>query len=163
MTELKVVAIDPARLDAIRAAGADEEGNPWKPEPAQGWEPLRCCLRLAERGEGVALISYAHFAERSPWREVGPVFVHAETCAGYPDPGAFPDAFRTGPRLLRTYHADGSLDYADITLVPEGADVAEAVAELLSRPGVDEVHARAAEAQCFTFAVRAATQPAGMP
>jgi hypothetical protein len=156
MIELNVIAIDPARLDAIRAAGADEQGNPLRPEPAHGWEPLRCCLRLAERGEQVALISYAHVTDPSPWREVGPVFVHAEACKGYPDPAAFPEAFRTGPRLLRTYHADGSLDYADITLVPAGADVAEAVAELLSRPHVDEVHARAAEAQCFTFAIRAA-------
>jgi hypothetical protein len=155
MTEIEVIAIDAARLDAIRAAGADEEGNPFTPYAAAGREPLRCCLTLAGEGEQIALISYAHFTERSPWREVGPVYVHAEACKGYLDTAAIPEPFRIGPRLLRTYAADGTMDYANNTFVPKGGDVAAAVADLLSRPGVAEVHARASIPQCFTFAVRA--------
>jgi hypothetical protein len=155
MIELDIIAIDPARLDTIRAAGADEEGNPFTPQTAAGWEPLRCCLRHAELGEQIALISYAHFTNPSPWREVGPVFVCAEPCKGYPDTAAFPEGFRTGPRILRTYRADGSLDYDNITYVHTGDDVAAQVAGLLDRPGVAEVHLRAHQAQCFTFAVRA--------
>jgi Protein of unknown function (DUF1203) len=155
MTELEIVAIDPARLDAIRAAGTDEEGNPFRVIAAEGWEPLRCCLRRAGEGEQIALISYAPFTARSPWREVGPVFVHGEACKGYADNAAVPEQFRYGPRVLRTYHPDGSLDYDNITLVPEGEDIAEVTAELLGRPGVAEVHARAVGPQCFLFAARA--------
>ena len=61
MSTLRYLAIDPERLDAVRRRGADEFGNPWQPRAAEGWEPLRCCLRTAGEGEDIALISY------SPW------------------------------------------------------------------------------------------------
>lgn len=154
MTELHVIAIDPGHLDDIRAAGTDGHGTVLKPFAAQGWEPLRCCLRVARPDEPIALISYAPFADPSPWREVGPVFVHAERCAGYAPDAGLPAELRTGPRVLRTYDADRALDYEDITYVPEGADLEPALADLLSRPGVDEVHVRASLSQCFTYAVR---------
>lgn len=156
MTDLTVIAIHPARLDAIRGAGKDEHGNPLAAYPAKGWEPLRCCLRTAAEAEAVALISYAPFTARSPWAEVGPVYIHAEPCAGYPDSGALPADLRTGPRVLRTYHADMSLDYDDITYVASGEDLEPALRDLLDRPGVAEVHVRASMSQCFTYAVRAA-------
>jgi hypothetical protein len=157
MSELDIIAIDPARLDAIRVAGADEEGNPFTPASAEGWEPLRCCLRRAAEGEQIALISYAHFTTPSPWREVGPVFVHAQACKGYHDSAAIPEDFRVGPRVLRTYHADGSMDYDNITYVHTGEEIAPRVAELLARPGVAEVHLRAHQAQCFLCAVKLAS------
>jgi len=150
MSDFEINAIDPARLDAIRAAGQDEEGNELSAHGAHGWEPLRCCLRKASRGEQVVLISYAPFTARSPWREVGPVFIHAEPCKGYHDTAAVPEDFRVGPRVLRTYHADGTLDYANITIVPAGEELAPAIADLFDR-GVAEIHARALEPQCFTF------------
>ena len=48
------------------------------------------------------LISYSPFTKRTPWAESGPVFVHAETCPGYPDADTLPDDLRTGPRVLKT-------------------------------------------------------------
>jgi Protein of unknown function (DUF1203) len=153
MTTLHVSAIDPARLDAIRARQHDEIGNPLAPFPAAGWEPLRCCLALAPRAEPIVLISYAPFVVRSPWTETGPVFVHHRKCPGYDSPKELPEALRTGPRILRTYHADGSLDYDDITVVEKGQDIEELLIDLLNRPAVDTVHVRALAAQCFTYAV----------
>ena len=153
MTKLQVSAIDPARLDKIRADGHDGSGRPLAPFPAAGWEPLRCCLALAPAGESILLVSYTPFTVASPWAETGPVFVHAERCPGYPVADELPAALRTGPRVLRTYHADGSLDYADITVVGEGTDIEEALVDLLGRPEVDVVHVRALAAQCFTYAV----------
>jgi hypothetical protein len=156
MTEIHVVAIDPARLAAMRASGFDEHGNPFGGYRAVGWEPLRCCLRSASPAESIALISYAAFTTPSPWREVGPVFVHADECEGYPKTSAFPEHYRQGRRLLRTYDSDLALDYDHIRMTAEGEDVEAAVRELLAVPEVAEVHVRAAEAQCFAFAVRLA-------
>ena len=83
---LTVHPIDPTRLDALRERGEDEFGNPFTATNATGdGEPLRCCLRYARSGERIALISWAPFSRTSPWREVGPVYVHAERCHGYPD------------------------------------------------------------------------------
>ena len=77
-------AIDPARLDVVRRNGTDGHGNDLYAFPATGkGEPLRCCLRMAREGESIALISFAPFAQASPWTEVGPVYVHADRCAGH--------------------------------------------------------------------------------
>jgi hypothetical protein len=155
MTAVRVHAIDPARLDAIRAAGHDGHGNPLLAYPAEGWEPVRCCLRVATPGEQIALISFAPFAHPSPWTEVGPVFMHAEACAGHAPEDGLPAQLRTGPRVLRTYRADDTLDYEDIAIVGDGEDIAPALDAALARPEVATVHVRAFASQCFLFAVTA--------
>jgi hypothetical protein len=149
---LTVHPIDPARLDAVRTAGVDEFGNPFTSYSASGdGEPLRCCLRHARAGEQIALISWAPFTEVSPWREVGPVYVHAEPCTGPAEPG-IPAGLNRGPLLLRTYRADGSMNYDHNTLI--GADDVEPMLEdLLVRPGVATVHVRTVLPQCFLYAV----------
>ena len=149
---LTVHAIDPARLDAVRDAGTDGFGNPFTAYDATGdGEPLRCCLRFARAGEPIALISWAPFTEVSPWREVGPVYVHAERCVG-PAGSGIPRALSRGPLLLRTYRADGSMDYDHNTLV--GADDVEPMLDdLLAEPEVATVHVRTVRPQCFLYAV----------
>lgn len=156
MTELRVTAIDPSRLEAVRAAGKDEHGNEFRPYGALGWEPLRCCLRVAGEDERIALISYAAFTAQSPWAEVGPVYVHAVDCGGYSASSQLPAELRTGPRILRSYHADETLDYDDIEYVAGGQDIEPALRELLERPNVALVHVRAAKTQCFIYEVRPA-------
>lgn len=155
MSDLTVIPIDPARLDAMRTAAEDEHGNPFVAYAAAGWEPLRCCLRSAREGERIALISYSPFTHRSPWAEVGPVYVHADKCEGY-ESGELPPELRAGPRILRSYHADGALDYDDIVYVPGGEDIEPALRDLLARPRVAAVHVRASMTQCFTYEVRTA-------
>ena len=147
-----VHAIDPPRLDAVRRAGADGWGNPFMPYVASGeGEPLRCCLRFARAGEQIALISFAPFEQQSVWREVGPVYVHAERCSGPGEPGV-PAGLSRGPLLLRTYRADGSMNYDHNTLV--GAeDVAPMLEDLLAKEEVATVHVRTVLPQCFLYAV----------
>jgi len=149
---LTVHPLDPARLDAVREAGVDEFGNPFTPFDASGdGEPLRCCLRFAREGEQIALISWAPFTEVSPWREVGPVYVHAEHCAGY-DQHSLPGQLRRGPVLLRTYYADGSMDYEHNTVVAD-EDIEPVLDRLLAEPEVAQVHVRSLRPQCFLYAV----------
>lgn len=117
MTQLRVRAIHPAYLDNIRGAGIDSHGNRLRPFPATGaGEPLRCCLRYAEAGESITLISHAPFRTPSVWREVGPVYIHAAACDGY-----IARDFDTGPRVLRIYRSDGTMDYDHNPLVPDAA------------------------------------------
>ena len=153
MSELKVMPIDPARLGTMRRTGADEHGNEWAPFSARGWEPLRCCLSLALEGVPIVLISYQPLAGPSPWAEVGPVFVHAHACDGYRTPDALPTALAVGPRVLRTYHADGALDYDHIRVVGDGEPVEPVLRDLFDTTDVAFVHARSVSAQCFTYAV----------
>lgn len=153
MSDFRVHAIDPARLEAIRHAGRDEHGNPLTRHPAGGWEPLRCCLQVAAADEPIALISYSPFVELSLWRETGPVFVHADGCDGYQPDAGLPAALRSGPRVLRPYGPDGAISYDHIAVVEAGEDIEPALRKILGEPEVAVVHVRALAAQCFTYAV----------
>jgi hypothetical protein len=154
---LLVHAIEPAHLEAIRTTGADGHGNRLSPFAATGrGEPLRCCLRYADAGEQIALISYAPFEQPSVWREVGPVYIHAERCEGYTRPGELPERLARGPRVLRTYRADDTMNYEHNTVVSEEVDLEPTVTRLLCEPDVATVHVRTLAPQCFLYAVVAA-------
>jgi Protein of unknown function (DUF1203) len=158
MSTLQYIAIDPERLDAMRRRGADEFGNPWKPRAAEGWEPLRCCLRTAEVGEDIALISYSPWPQPwdTPWAEAGPVFVCYRRCAGYGTPDEYPPDLRGRYTLLNPFDHTGARAYKHITFVDPEDDHAAAVRLVMAQPGVAYLHVRSAVAQCFTFEVRAA-------
>jgi hypothetical protein len=153
---LTAYAIDPAELEEIRRSGRDTAGNVPVPWPDPTGVPLRCCLRRGRPDEEVLLISYAPLRTQSPWREVGPVFVHARACEGWAEDSGLPPELRRGPRVLRGYREDGSLDYGAIRVVEQGEDVEPPLQELLADPEVREVHVRALAEQCFTYRVRAA-------
>jgi hypothetical protein len=151
---LLVHAIDPIRLDRVRTVGTDGHGNQLRPFAASGeGEPLRCCLRYAKPDEPIALISYAPFERPSVWREVGPVYIHAARCDGYTPTGRLPEQLRTGPRVLRTYRADDTMNYEHNTVVTDQADLEPIVERLLRKPDVATVHVRTLAPQCFLYAV----------
>ena len=153
---LRVRAIDPARLDVVRTTGADDHGNQLRPFAATGQgEPLRCCLRYAEPGEQITLISYAPFEHPSVGREVGPVYIHAARCEGYTPTGRLPEQLAGGPRVLRTYRADDTMNYEHNTVVTGEVDLEPIIERLLSKPDVTTVHVRTLAPQCFLYAVAA--------
>lgn len=154
---LLVQAIDPARLHSVRAAGHDGHGNQLRAFAATGQrEPLRCCLRYAEPGEQITLISYAPFERPSVWREVGPVYIHAAECEGYTPTGRLPEQLSTGPRVLRTYRPDETMDYEHNTVVTDQAELQPIIERLLREPGVATVHVRTLAPQCFLYTVASA-------
>ena len=162
MSTLQYIAIDPERLDAMRHQGADEFGNPWKLRAAEGWEPLRCCLRTAGEGDGIALISYSPWPVPwdTPWGEAGPVFVCFRRCAGYQTPGEYPPDLRGRFSLLNPFDHAGARAYRHITFIEPGDDYPAAVEKVMAEPDVAYLHVRSAVAQCFTFEVRPAQRPA---
>jgi uncharacterized protein DUF1203 len=156
MTHLLVRAIDPAHLEDVRTSGADGHGNRLRPFAATGQgEPLRCCLRYAREAEQITLISYAPFDLPSVWREIGPVYIHAARCDGYAPTDRLPDELATGPRVLRTYRADHTMNYDHNTVILDEADLEPSIERLLAEPGVATVHVRTVAPQCFLYSVAA--------
>lgn len=148
--------IDPARLHSIRAGGADGHGNELRAFTAVGeGEPLRCCLRYATPGEQIALISYAPFYHPSVWTEVGPVYMHMESCLGYQHEDSLPAELSTGPCVLRTYRANNTMNYDHNTVITDQAELEPVLRRLLDNPNVATVHVRTLAPQCFLFAVTA--------
>jgi hypothetical protein len=124
-----------------------------------GGSPLRCCLRPIHPGEAVALVSYAPLRrwaletgiDPGPYDEVGPIFIHANGCAGYAGDG-YPDLLRGPRRMMRAYRADGTI--AAGRLVEPDEQPEEILAALFAGPDIAVVHARALEFGCFTFEIR---------
>lgn len=145
-----VQAIPADHLDQVRSRGADVAGHPFRPFAATDGAPLRCCLRDAVPGEPIALISYRPAADHGPYAEVGPVFVHAERCAGWSGGAGWPAGLRPRRQVLRGYDAAGDMLPAVLT-EPDGFDAG--VASLLADPRVAHVHARNVLAGCWNFTI----------
>ncbi|MGW0082963.1 DUF1203 domain-containing protein [Streptomyces sp. NPDC003393] len=156
--------IAPAVLKELRES--DDAGRRTRPfADAEGGSPLRCCLRRSEPGERIALVSYAplrRWARRTgaapgAYDEQGPVFIHAEDCAG-PDGGGLP--FTDAHRTVRRYSADGRILGGRLV---EGNPAAfeTALAEAFDDPAVALVHVRAVEYGCFLYEVRRDRPAAG--
>ena len=150
MTTFRVLAIDARELDGIRSTGRDRSGH--RPEPfvdVEGGSQLRCCLRRSTPGEHLLLIGHAPLAADRPWREVGPVFVHASRCRGYDAPERVPAWFDEQSRVVRAYDRTGAMRYAANRVVAAGEGVARALEEVFADPEVAEAHVRNLVAQCF--------------
>ncbi|MEU6814988.1 DUF1203 domain-containing protein [Streptomyces sp. NPDC046860] len=148
-------AIDGPVLAELRAR--DDAGRPMSAvTDPEGGAPLRCCLRCAEPGERVALVSYAPLrrwaaatgAEPGAYDEQGPVFIHAEPCGG---PASDGPAFTEAHRVLRRYSRDGRI--LGGRLVTPAEDFAAALTEAFTDPAVALVHVRAVEYGCFLYEV----------
>ncbi|MFE0177776.1 DUF1203 domain-containing protein [Streptomyces sp. NPDC059002] len=156
--------IAPDTLEQLRVT--DDAGRPCVPYvDAEGGSPLRCCLRPVAPGERIALVSYAPLrrwaaetgAAPGAYDEQGPVFIHADPCAG---PAAERDGYpfaRAGAlRTLRRYDTEGHIVGGRLLEIPEDAEQGfdGALAEAFADPEVALVHVRAVEYGCFHFEVR---------
>ncbi|MFD8303532.1 DUF1203 domain-containing protein [Streptomyces sp. NPDC059690] len=145
--------VPPAVLKELRVA--DDAGRPMAPvTDDEGGAPLRCCLRRSAPGERIALVSYAplrRWAARTGARpgaydEQGPVFIHAEECAG-PDLDGHP--FADAHRTLRRYSAEGHILGGELVDAPDD----DAFRKAFDDPAVALVHVRAVEYGCFLYEV----------
>ncbi|MCI2421997.1 DUF1203 domain-containing protein [Saccharopolyspora sp. K220] len=157
-----VSPIEPAVLDVLRKLDDAGREPSIRIEDDEYGEPLRCCLRRGRPGERIALVSYAPLRrwardtgiDPGAYEEVGPVFIHAETCDG-PDSPAWPEELRGTRRVLRSYASDGRI--LGGCLLDGTTHLSERTAgDLLLDPDVALVHVRAVEFGCFLFEARRA-------
>ena len=150
----RVTPIPADVLDRIRAAGHDDSGNPLVPIASEtGGAPMRCCLEPAAPGDRLCLIAYRPFTRRGPYAETGPVFIHAEACAGYTSTGSYPPGYRDWPTMVfRPYHYDGAIAYDAIQL-GDGPTAETLIAGLLADPAIEFIHTRNLYAGCYMFCI----------
>ncbi|MFJ4831783.1 DUF1203 domain-containing protein [Streptomyces sp. NPDC088747] len=155
MTTYTARPITPVILKELRVA--DDAGRGMDSvTDEEGGAPLRCCLRRSVPGELIALVSYAPLrrwasetgAEPGAYDEQGPVFIHAEECAGPDGPDGYP--FANAHRTLRRYSADGRILGGRLVDAPDDA----AFRNAFDDPAVALVHVRAVEYGCFLYEVR---------
>lgn len=156
MTTYTARPIDRMALKELRSA--DDGGREMVPvTDEEGGALLRCCLRRSVAGERIALVSYAPLrrwaagtgADPGAYDERGPVFVHAEECAG-PDGDDLP--FTNAHRTVRRYSSAGHILGGRLVEEPGGFDAV--FREAFDDPAVALVHVRAVEYGCFLYEVR---------
>ncbi|MFL5292432.1 MAG: DUF1203 domain-containing protein [Myxococcales bacterium] len=137
-------------LDHVRSSGLDASGNLVERVTAEGGEPLRCCLRNARAGESLLLFGYEPPIGKSPYREIGAVFAHADRCEGKPASAEYPSDWRKKPQVLRSYDSRGWIRDA---VVHQGSNAEAEIARLLADPETVQLHSRNVAYGCFMFVV----------
>jgi hypothetical protein len=151
MTEaFRIHPIPADLLEHVRSSRLDASGNPVEPVTAEGGEPLRCCLRNARAGESLLLFGYEPPIGKSPYREIGAVFAHAERCDSKPVHGEYPSDWRNKPQVLRSYDRRGFIRDA---VVHQGKNAEDEIARLLADPETVQLHSRNVAYGCFMFVV----------
>jgi hypothetical protein len=116
--------------------------------------PCRRCLRDAEPGEAVFLLSYDPFDSdaATPYRQPGPIFVHAEPCA-HELSDALPDQLTRRLLSVRAFD-DGHLMLGGVVI--DGAKLQETSERLLQDDDVSYLHVHNAAPGCFAARIERA-------
>jgi len=155
VSAIRIVAISTEVAEAVRRTGKDPQyGFPASTSAAPEDLPCRHCLSYIAAGvERAVLFTYDSFAGLEKLPLPGPVYIHADGCARFPEKGGMPGHLMTSPRTLNAYAHGRRLlaqEYVD------GASAELTVARLFERPDVDYVHVRSTTAGCFTFRIERA-------
>jgi hypothetical protein len=150
----RIHALSDELLAQVRSSGLDVSGNRVEDVRAESGEPLRCYLRNARPGEQLILFGYEPPIGKSPYREVGAVFAHAQSCAGTESSHSYPPEWRKKPQVLRSYNRRGWIRDA---VVHDGREPEGHVARLFADPEAVQLHSRNVAYGCYMFRVTRGT------
>jgi hypothetical protein len=138
-----VAGIDPAEADRLRAAG----GVGYTADSKPGY-PCRQCLRDAEIGDEMLLVSYDPFIASSPYRCASPIFIHRAPCESSRQ--GLPEQLTS--RTLSVRGFDSTSMMLDAALI-EGTDLAGTIETLFDNPAIDHLHVHNASRGCWAARV----------
>lgn len=146
----RIVPLPTATAERARAAvraGASDHALVITDAPES--YPCRHCLRWAQPGEALVLFPFASIAAGQPYSDIGPIFVHAESCERYRALQEFPGDFREG-RSIRGYDASETMIAGEVV---NGSGPEALVKRLLTNPQIAFLQVRSASRGCYTFGI----------
>lgn len=158
MSAIAFIALDTEEVRALQNGAPDANGQKPERHISDGdGVPCRHCQRDVGKGEPYLILSYRPFSALQPYAESGPIFLHAEPCERYAEPGKAPDMFfKNGRRyLIKGYYANDRIAYGTGTII-EPKDMADAAARILDRPDIAYVHVRSALNNCYQLRIERA-------
>lgn len=153
---VRFVAMPTEHARALQGGGADAYGLRPERRVSDGvGVPCRHCLKNVTAGEAYLVLAYRPFPELQPYAETGPIFLHAEPCAGWAASGEMPEMLSSRDYIVRGYGADHRIVYGTGKVVdtPEIAAWAET---LFQRGDVAYAHIRSARNNCYQARIEAA-------
>lgn len=140
--------IDRASADALR----DAAGEIYVAGETPGY-PCRQCLRDADIGEELILVSHDPFTTDSPYRSASPIFLHQNACEPPVDPSELP-AQLTG-RQLSVRSFDRHEMMIDATVVG-GQELGATIQAFFSDEASARIHVHNANRGCWAVSVERA-------
>lgn len=112
--------------------------------------PCRQCLRDAEVGEELILVSYDPFELSSPYRSASPIFLHLEACGSPEGPSAIPSQLARRQLSVRSF--DASEMMIDAAVI-DGDELVQTIAEFFAEDAADRLHIHNANRGCWAATV----------
>ncbi|MET4805623.1 DUF1203 domain-containing protein [Limibacillus sp. MBR-115] len=150
MTRIRFTALATDVVETYQAGGLD--ANDQKPEvhisDGDG-VPCRHCLSTVAAGQRYLILAHRPFPDKQPYAELGPIFLHGESCPRHEETAGVPPMLRSYHQVLvRGYGADNRIRYGTGRIVP-GGQLAETAEAMLAEEGVAYLHVRSASNNCF--------------
>lgn len=137
--------IDPITADHLRAAG----GQRFVADTMPGY-PCRQCLRDAEVGEVLILVSHDPFSVDSPYRASSPIFLHELPCDPPTDRTDLPEQL-TGRQLsVRAFDREAMMIDAAVI---DGHDLDEQLRRFFDDEATSDIHVHNATRGCWATSV----------
>jgi len=149
-TDYVLRPIPPAVAEALRRTATVVHTATEKP----GY-PCRQCLRDANPGEELVLVSYDPFDVDSPYRSASPIFLHRLACGEPPPAAELPTQLTCRQLGVRAF--DSRAMIVDAAII-DGTTLDATVRRMLGDPDVDHLHVHNATRGCW--AVRVTRAPA---
>lgn len=139
--------IDPDEADALRAHG----GPTYVADQRPGY-PCRQCLRDADLGDELVLVSHDPFEAGSPYRSASPIFLHRTSCEPY-DPADHPETpAQLTVRQLSVRSFDPDEMMIDAAVI-DGRDLDRTIRRFFDDDAAHRIHVHNASRGCWAVAV----------
>ncbi len=144
-----IVAIDPITADELRAAHTADVGPVTVADEHPGY-PCRQCLRDADVGDELILVSHDPFDGDSPYRSASPIFLHRVSCAPAASTDELPDQLTR--RLLSVRAFDARRMMIDAAVI-DGSQLGPTIDRLLANDAAHHLHVHNATRGCWAARV----------
>ncbi len=150
MISIRFEAMPEETARAFQAGAADINGQTPERQVSDGQgNPCRHCLTDIPQGEAFLILAYRPFPKPQPYAEVGPIFLHAQTCERHDGSSGIPAIFRNREQIMiRGYGEDDRIVYGSGRVIAT-AGLAAAAAKLFERPEIAYIHLRSASNNCY--------------
>lgn len=142
-----------SRLSPIPSEDADalrRRGGPVYVADHKPGYPCRQCLRDAEVGEEVVLVSHDPFTIDTPYRSVSPIFLHRDPCPAPADLRELPAQLTARRLSVRSFDRDEMMIDAAVI---EGRELGDTISRLFLDSAAVRLHVYNAERGCWAVAV----------
>lgn len=144
-TDYRLAPIDTVAAAELRALG----GQRYIADAKPGY-PCRQCLRDAEIGEALILVSHDPFTIDTPYRSRSPIFLHEQTCTPPSDLDGLPDQLTQRQLSVRAF--DDNALMIDAAVI-DGTALDDQLQRFFADDATNQVHIHNATRGCWATSV----------